>query len=446
MKFNIPFFAFSVIISSILIIFIIKNFLLQDSLTNQLISGLIILTIITTYLTLSFVGKKFLFYALIGLIGIMILATFIIVALLNNNNEVIESLTSQSSCSSDPTTIGNSQVVDCTTTDTQQAQADAGSNSTVVQNTDPSDLLSFMESAQASCGLYSEYKNEYDNLTNIKDNDACGIQQGICQEIIDGAIYNGQWSTLQNECKCIVTDSTSCETENIYTESEEEKRISSEITNCVDNDALCSEYVYAEGNPNYTCFYDCDSTNFDTKCHELGGPTYGVKEIISCDDDPNCSEHCISYAGKCRALCSAGYNGGDVLDENTFYTDCYDKNVNLNDICRSVANTSNYKDFQKFGVYKYKCNNCDLKNQQRAFCKKYYYDGEPTHPINATKCMPQNETNKLQALCQKKNNDYVAFDIGAYDCNVGYVRANCDLQCNVDKMKNNKFFNNDVYA
>lgn len=140
----------------------------------------------------------------------------------------------------------------------------------------------------------------------------------------------------------------------------------------------------------------------------------------------------------------------DENDENTITTSCYNYNIPLDNMCKTVARQNNKNNFQLFGVKKYKkCNN----HKRKAVCKKYYNDGLPTNQTNMTECINSNLENlnyKLASECKKlgdmQNEDLIPINIGIYNCEFGKIRSMCIARNLYKDIKNENNFYNNIYA
>ena len=377
----------SFIIASVLLLsLVIKLCMFQSTTIQKWITAIIFLIILGTFTTLFFVAKKSIPYALMGFVVIMLIFGTVAINIMDYQ-ETKESFATGTDLGTDQTTIGYSREVD-------------NEDAAITTNATPVSWL------RAQADTASQQCKNLDHLEDaITKKTGANPQQGICYTV-DGK--PGQ-RTLSTGDVCIPLDeeSVQCEGETmtipITTQEEEETQ-----------EEICVPSASSMG-----C-YDC-SLNFDEQCKIANGENYGMKSVENCPSP---------YSEKCKATCGLYYFDGEQLDSDSFLTPCYDKNVDLNTICKNSANENNYSNFQKFGVYQYKP--CPRRDQQRAICKMYYDSTYPTHPLNATNCVGQNQMTQLPALCKAQDESFLAYDIGVYDCPLGMVRANC--ASNIDQM------------
>lgn len=416
-----------IIASIILLSFLIKLCMFQSTVMEKFITGMIISLIFSTFVIMSFLAKKAIPYALVVFMVIMIIFNAISINI-PDETDVLESMTIGTKLGQDQTTIGpyrkntsrdykvktNSTILNWGIDPITKANAiESFANIEHYENSDISKLQAEADTISQNC------TNKLDDLNNqilVASDDAGYVpKQGICYTE-DGE--PGQY-LLSGSNDCVPLnqeEEVQCETDyNLMDfssqEMEEEKTSSS---NCIPSAASMG------------C-YDC-STDFDTLCGEINGSNYIMDSVEKCDSP---------YQNKCKATCKAISCGG-------FLTPCYDKGVDLNTICKSLADQSNFNNFQRMGVAEFR--SCPRRDQQKALCKLYHHDTFLTHPQNATACILPENASSLPGLCREKNSKFIPFDLGSYDCPMGLVRANCATQDEINKMKSAAYFNKDIYA
>ena len=391
------------IISSIILLLLLLNLCKYQFTTIQIFISVVILVIIFfTFFVMSFVAKKSIPIVLVVFVFIMFIANLIADSInSNNSNETIESLTMGSDLGTDQTTIGYAREVEHSGT----------SNALNTNSTQLNWLQAEADTASQQCQRLNDIDGEISSLTGFVP------QQGICytEDGEPGQRLIGSGDT----CMPFGEDdtATTCEYGEDYQQTEMGEEEGDSCVPC----------------PSSVNCYDC-SKNFDVECLKYG-TNYGVKSIEKCSSP---------YQDKCRATCGDGYFDGELLSPDSFMTPCYDKNVDLNVICRGLADENNYENFQRFGVYEYR--SCPRRDQQRAQCKRFYNDTFPTHPLNATDCVTTDRVQELPGMCLNNDSSFVAFDLGAYDCPLGQIRANCAPQSEINKMKSNSVFSGNTYA
>jgi len=367
-----------IIASVVLLLLVIKLCMFQSTSIQKLITSIIFIVIFGTFITVSFVAKKSISYVLLGFTIIITIIGIVAINIVDseqtNDSEVVESLTMGTNLGTDQTTIGYAREVDSET-------------STITTNATPVQWLQAQTDTAAQ---------QYENLDKLEDAITGQIgsdpQQGICYT---KSGEPGQRTLNSDGCVPLDQELPQC--------SEEEAAVTTTETG--EEQGICVPSATSMG-----C-YDCN-IDFDEQCRIVNGEDYGMKSVEECNSP---------YQDKCKATCGLYYINGQQLDSDSFLTPCYDKNIDLNIICKSMANENNYSNFQKFGVYKYE--KCPRRDQRRAICKQYYESTYPTHPLNATACVNENQMDSLSALCKAKDDSYVSYNIGAYDCPMGTSKS-----------------------
>lgn len=398
----------------------------QSTVIEKFITGMIISLIFSTFIIMSFVAKKFVPYALVAFMVIMIICNIVAINLIDNEyTSVVESMTIGTNLGQDQTTIGPYRVnnnddykvkTNSTTLNwgpnpiTRANSIESFANIETYENSDIGKLQAQLDTANQNC----EQADDLENKILAASNDVGYTpKQGICYTD-DGE--PGQY-ILSGTNECVPLDQEEYDTsqcEEGYNLTQERMEEEETISECIPSAASMG------------C-YDC-STDFDTMCNEINGPNYILANTEKCESP---------YSDKCRATCK-------TIDSDSFLTPCYDKGIDLNTICKSLADEYNYNNFQKMGVAEFK--SCPRRDQQRALCKLYYHDTFLTHPQNATDCIKPDDVSSLPGLCREKDSSFIPFDLSSYDCPMGLVRANCATQDQINKMKSAAYFNKDIYA
>ena len=414
-----------IIASIVLLSFLIKLCMFQSTVMEKFITGMIISLIFSTFIIMSFVAKKFVPYALVAFMVIMIICNIVAINVINDEyTSVVESMTIGTNLGQDQTTIGpyrennnkdykiitNSTVLNWGPNPITRANAiESFANIETYKNSDIGKLQ-----AQASTASQNCTKLEDINKRILVASDDAGYipKQGICYT---DDCEPGQYTLSgTNECVPLNKGNEQIQCEPGYDLAEEEMEEEETISECIPSAASMG------------C-YDC-SIDFDAKCSEINGPNYILSSTEKCESP---------YSDKCRAMCKA-------IDSDSFLTPCYDKGIDLNTICKGLADEYNYNNFQKMGVAEFK--SCPRRDQQRALCKLYHHDTFLTHPQNATDCIKPDNASLLPGLCREKDSSFIPFNLSSYDCPMGLVRANCATQDKINKMKSAAYFNKDIYA
>ena len=422
-----------IIASIVLLSFLIKLCMFQSTVIEKFITGMIISLIFSTFIIMSFVAKKFVPYALVAFMVIMIIFNIVAINVIEDEyTSVVESMTIGTNLGQDQTTIGSYRVnnnddyqvkTNSTTLNwnidpiTEANAIESFTNIEPYENSDINILQAQLDTANQNC----EKADDLENQILVASNDVGYTpKQGICYtEDGEPGQYSSLSSSESNECIPLnqeEQDMIQCEdgynlTDTGLQGSEEEEETVSE---CIPSAASMG------------C-YDC-STDFDTYCSSKYGVNYIGNNIENCDSP---------YSDKCKVTC-------EEIDSDSFLTPCYDKGVDLNTICKGLADEYNFNNFQKMGVAEFR--SCPRRDQERALCKLYYQDTFLTHPQNATSCIKPDDASSLPGLCREKNSSFIPFDLGSYDCPMGLVRANCATQDQINKMKSAAYFNKDIYA